>query len=142
MALLWIEGFEGFGTSVGGAPSPAGIMSRKYPVINGEAGFDIETGRDGIGYSLEILDYLSYIQSPNLTTNATCVLGVAVKLPGFPSTQRDLVALYDGAIKGMNIKINPDGTLTIENSTTDLGTTVNALTVDTWYYIEFKVLDL
>jgi len=140
MALLWIEGFEGFGTSVGGAPSPAGIIGRKYPTINGESGFDIETGRDAVGYCLEIADYLSYIQSPNLTTNATCVLGVAVKVAGFPSTQRDLVALYDGATKGMNIKINPDGTLTMENSTTDLGTTVNALTVDTWYYIEFKVL--
>jgi hypothetical protein len=140
MALLWIEGFEGFGSSVGGAPSPSGIVSRKYPVISGESGFDIETGRDGVGYCIEIADYLSYLRSPNLTTNATCVLGVAVKINAHPSTQRDLLQLYENSNRGMNIKLNPDGTLTIENNVTDLGTTTSSLTINTWYYIEFKVL--
>ena len=53
MALLWIEGFEGFGTTTGAAPKPAGAMGRKYPFIAQEGSMDIETGRDG-GYCIEL----------------------------------------------------------------------------------------
>lgn len=139
MALLWIEGFEGFGSSTGSAPSPTGIISRKYPLINGESGMDVETGRGGSGYCLEIVDPLYYLQSPNLTTDPTCVVGFAVKVTSLPSSLTQLVALYDGTTLGMNIYMDSDGTLHAYRGVTYVGETVSALTTATWYYIEFKI---
>jgi hypothetical protein len=43
MALLWIEGFEGFGTTVGGAPTPSGVFARKY-TVQSENGFRLQAG--------------------------------------------------------------------------------------------------
>ncbi len=137
MALLWIEGFEGFGTGV--TPSPTGIIGRKYPVILNESSMDIVTGRGGVGYALQLTILNEYIGSPNLTTDATCILGVAVQIPNTTLLNR-LFSLYDGATQGINVRVNTDGTLAVYNGPTLLGTTINALTVSTWYYIELKVL--
>ena len=140
MALLWIEGFEGFGTTVGGAPSPTGIIGRKYSGINGESGMDIETGRDGSGRCLEIIDGQAYVQSANLTTNATCVLGFALKLNAHPTNlARQVVGLYENATLGMNIRVGTNGSLNIYNGGTLLGASTNTLSIGTWHYIEFKV---
>lgn len=137
MALLWIEGFEGFGTSTGVAPSPTDMLSRKYTVAN-ESRMDIETGRDGVGYCLEIYYNADYIQSPNLTTNATCVLGVAIKVESL-TAENPLFTLYDGITKGVGVHIETDGTLSIYRGLTLLGTSTNALSVGIWYYLELKV---
>jgi hypothetical protein len=140
MALLWIEGFEGFGTSTGSAPSPTDILSRKYPLVNGESGMDIETGRGGSGYCLEIgVSTGNYFQSPNLTTDPTCVVGAAVRVPTMPSGLNLLLALYDGTTLGMNIRMDTDGTLKAYRGVTLVGSTVSALTTNTWYYLEFKI---
>ncbi len=140
MALLWIEGFEGFGSSIGSAPSPTGILSRKYPLVSVESGMDIETGRGGSGYCIEIgLSTNYYFQSPNLTTDPTCVFGGAVKLPTLPTGLNLLLGLHDGATLGMNIRLETDGTLKAYRGVTLVGTTVSSLTTATWYYVEFKV---
>ncbi len=140
MALLWIEGFEGFGSSLGSAPSPTDILSRKYPLINGESGMDIETGRGGSGYCIEIGGSTGYyFQCPNLTTDPTCVIGAAVKIPSLPASLNLTISLYDGTTLGMNIRMETDGTLSAYRGVTLVGTTVLALTTNTWYYIEFKV---
>ena len=36
MALLWIDGFDNYGTTIGGAPSPTGILNRKYATVFGD----------------------------------------------------------------------------------------------------------
>jgi len=136
MALLWIEGFEGFGTSIGSAPSPVGIIDRKYPIVNRTAFMDIETGRYDL--CLEI-DPLGCIQSPHLTTNTTSIIGLAVKLP-LTSVNTQVVALYEGANLGVNVKVTSAGYLAVYNNTTLLGTTVNGISFDTWFYLELKVL--
>lgn len=138
MALLWIEGFEGFGTSLGVAPSPTGIVGRKYPLINREAFMDIETGRNG--RCLEIVETNGYIQCPNLTTNNTLICGCAIRLITLPVSISRLYSFYDGSTDGVNIRVKSDGTIAAYRSSTLLGTSTNQLAATNWYYIELKVV--
>jgi hypothetical protein len=138
MALLWIEGFEGFGDTTGIAPQPTGIVARKYPVTLGEASMDVEVGRGGNGFCLEWEASSLYIQSPHLTIDATCVAGFAFQFAA-PDADEILV-LYDGITVGMTLFLNFDGTIQIKRGSTVLGTSALSLFTNTWYYIEFKVL--
>ncbi len=140
MALLWIEGFENYGDTAGLAPQPSGIMSRKYPIINRENFFDLEVGRNG--WCLEIFASADYFQSPPLTTNATLVCGLAFNLgSGLPVTfPSNIIAFFEGANNGINIRVLTDGTIRAYRSNTILGTSTNTLGSGTWYYIELKVL--
>jgi hypothetical protein len=142
MALLWIEGFEGFGTSVGDAPSPAGIVGRKY-AVNAESSMDVETGRLS-GYCLEFNSIAACsIVGPTLpTTDATLIVGFAVK---FATTSNVcyLMNMYDGAgATGINLRLQPStGELYIYRSSTQLDVTSGlGLLVGHWYYIELKVV--
>lgn len=139
MALLWIEGFEGFGTSVGVAPQPTGILGRKYPLINRESFMDVETGR--FGYCLEIVETNGYIQTPNVTTDDTLICGIAIRLTSLPASISRLFSFYDGSTEGVNIRVKADGTIAAYlGISTLLGTSTSQLTAGDWYFIELKVL--
>ncbi len=139
MSLLWIEGFEGFGTSTGNTPSPAGVVGRKYPAIAQESNFDIEDGRIS-GYSLELDVASGYIGSPALTTDDTFIIGLAVKFKQFTDTS-PFIRLYDEATQGIGLFVTANGELTIKRTSTVLETTVGlGLSIDTWYYIEMKIV--
>ena len=140
MALLWIEGFEGFGDTAGLPPQPTGIMGRKYPNINREAFFDMETGRNG--WCLETADSAGYFQTPFLTNDATLVCGLAFNLAtALPTTfPSNIIAFYEGANNGINIRSNTDGKIAAYRGTSLLGTSALGLGAATWYYIELKVL--
>lgn len=138
MALLWIEGFEGFGTSTGVPPQPTGIVERKYPLTNRVSFMDVETGR--FGYCLETVEVNGYVQTPNLTTDDTLICGVAVYLATLPGSISRLFSFYDGSTDGVNIRVKSDGTIAAYRGTTLLGTSTNQLTATSWYFIELKVL--
>jgi len=139
MALLWIEGFEGFGSSIGDAPSPGGIVERKYARVANEYLMDIEAGRSG-DYCLEMNNDTVYIQTPHLTTDDTLVCGVAFKCSGLPTALRDFLFFYENTQVGMQLRLNTDGRIAVYNNNSLLGTTTNQLLAATWYYLEFKVL--
>lgn len=139
MALLWIEGFEGFGTTIGAAPSPAGIVARKYPAIKSESFFDIETGRLS-GYALKLDVAGGYIGTPALTTDQIFIIGFAVKFETFSSTS-SFIRLYDGVTSGIGLYVTVAGELEIKRGGTSLEVTAGlGLSIDTWYYIEMKVV--
>ena len=140
MALLWVEGFEGVGTATGSAPSPAGVLARKYPGIVDESLMDVEVGRLG-GYCIEF-NGIQYLNSPDLTTNATMVVGVAIRLADWPvSTAMTLLAFYDGATKGMNIRVTSLGELAVYKADTLVVTTSGVgISKGAWFYLEFKVV--
>jgi len=141
MALLMIEGFEGFGSSTGSAPSPAGIIGRKWGNVIGESGFDIETGRGGTGYCIEFNSGTHQMQSPaGLTTDPTMVVGFAFSADE-ASESGVFLNFKDGASFGMGLYLESNGTIRAQRGgVTTLGTTVKSITRSTWYYIEFKVL--
>lgn len=138
MALLWIEGFEGFGTTTGVAPSPANVLARKYSAVYNEAYMHIESGRWG-GYCLEFNDYQNYIHSPTaLTTNGILVIGMSVYFTGLMA--HEFLTLYDGATRNVNIRLTAAGELAAYRADTLLGTSTGAgIQINTWYYVEVKV---
>jgi hypothetical protein len=142
MALLWIEGFEGFGTSVGSAPSPVGVVGRKYLGVVDEIYMDIHGGRLG-GYCLQYDgSSLCALYSPGLpTTDDTLVVGFATKFSSSGNTCY-LMCLLDGAnALGISLRVLPGGELGIYRGSTQLKVTSGlSLLAATWYYIELKVI--
>ncbi len=139
MALLWIDGFDNYGTTTAYRPQPDGILARRYPFVAYEdIRWTVETGRFS-DYALKsFADEAGYISPGYLTTNATLVVGVAVKFTAQTSAQ--FLRFYDGTTPGMNVR-QASGELAVYRGTTLMATTVGLnLQINTWYYIEFKVV--
>ena len=140
MALLWADGFENYGTSVGSAPSPAGIMARKYGVIAYEdIRHLIRAGRVS-GYAVgHLADDAGYFGQVGLTYNDTVVLGVAYYFTGIGTNYP--IRLYDGTTQGVSLYKYSDGELGVTRGTgTELKRTSGLrLAPYHWYYIELKV---
>jgi len=139
MALLWIEGFECMGSTDGAAPSPSGIVERKYPSSAYPGLYMlIQPGRIA-GHSLEFTAGWPDIRSKPLTTNASMVVGFGFRLSALQNGK--IIALYDSTQQGMNVRITSAGELSVYRDNTSLATTSGlGLAINTWYYIEFKVL--
>ncbi len=140
MALLWIEGFEGFGTTTGVAPSPTGVVGRKY-TIQDESVMQIEAGRTA-GRCIEIRNLDDWIRSSNLTTNATMVIGFAFKLSSLPGDSRgNILLLYDNETLGVYVRVkNTTGQMEIWADSTLLETSTQVIIPGVWYYLEMKIL--
>ncbi len=138
MALLWVEGFEGFGTTVDAAPTPTGVYARKYSAVNWESYFRVKTGR-WTGYALGFTDQSNYVHSPTaMTTNATIVIGFAVKFSSVGDYK--FLSFYDDATEGVNIRLTAAGEIAAYRASTLLGTSSGAgILANTWYYLEIKV---
>jgi hypothetical protein len=141
MALLWIDGFDSYGTTVGNYASPTGIYGRKY--ATGGTGNRIENPRvPGNGRSLGIA---TYIMTPALTTNPTLIAGVGFKLVTGAGTQSPVLSFYDDGVACVSVVLNVQtGELAVwrwDNSTgVLLGSTSGlALRRNQWYFIELKV---
>lgn len=139
MALLWIEGFEGLGTSIGGTPSPVGVVARKYSYVTWENTMDIETGRFS-GYSMEFNSNGAYMRPLALTTDSTLVVGFAIRFTTTISNSQ-ILSFYDGSTLGMNVRTVVGGELAVYRSGSLMDTTSGlGLVSGSWYYIEFKVV--
>lgn len=138
MALLWIDGFEAYGTSVGSAPSPSGVIGRKYGSVASEGTMDIETGRVG-GYGIELPVSACVMVTPSLTTVDTMIAGVGFKVPS--AVQAYILSFWDGGTLGMNLRTQAGGSeLQIYRGTTLVETSVGAnIQTNTWMYVEMKV---
>lgn len=137
--LLWVDGFDAYGTSTGSAPAPTGVLARKYTTVTYESSYHVHAGRLG-GYCLEFNTSAEYFTSPPLTTDATMILGLALKTPSWPSNGT-LITFLDGSTKGMNVRVTIGGELAVYLGDSLIATTSGCgLTQNNWYYIEFKVV--
>ena len=137
MALLLVEGFEGFGTSTGAAPQPTDALARSYLSVNNEVAMNIETGRLA-GYCLEFAANDSRFTTKALTTDDTIIVGFAIKYTVLSDVTYS-VQLYDDATWGVNLQLTAAGELAVYRGAVLLGTSSAVITINTWYYIEFKV---
>jgi len=140
MALLWIEGFEGVGSTDGAAPSPTGILLRKYAYV-GYPPDQYTLVRPGriAGHSIEYTAGWPDNRTGPLTTNATMIVGFGYYFSA--AFNGKIIGLYDFGQQGMNVRLTSAGELAVYRDTTVLATTSGlGLTTATWYYIEFKVL--
>ncbi len=135
MALLWVDGFDNYGTSTGVAPSPTNIVGGRYEVVD-EDDLDTETGRNGTGYSLEFATGAPSIKTPVLTANDTVIIGVAFQIR--TNNVTDILSLYDGSTEGVNVTFFSN-TFTIRRGVTTLGTGSFNIGLFKWYWLELKV---
>lgn len=83
MSLLWIEGFEGYGTSL--AATVNSLLAQRYQALtNGNDIFQLVAGRFG-GFALKNTSTSNSggctLVTPALTTNPTLVIGFAYLRP-------------------------------------------------------------
>ncbi|WP_425616693.1 hypothetical protein NA78x_000347 [Anatilimnocola sp. NA78] len=136
MSVLWIEGFDSFGTS----GAAVGLQS-KY-TGNVFANMDVDSPRF-TGYSLRLRGgggQNGYITTPNLGNVATICTG-------FSYYPRTLLNAYivelreaDNSTSGMNIRMQTDGKISLYRNNTLIATTaISVLSAATWHHIELKV---
>lgn len=143
MALLWIEGFESFGTTNGNAP--VGLKQKYDNSVDDASVGTVQAGRIA-GQSLRLTTGGTFIQKYNLSAGSTTMI------VGF--------GFYQDALTATNVifqfwdNTNVQGTLailtsglwrysrggTLGSEGTALGTSSgSAITTGTWFYVELKV---
>ena len=140
MALLWIEGFEGFGTTVNGPCLPLGALDRKYASTPGTSVYtDLEVGRIS-GFCLEMGDSKS-LYMPVPTTDPTLICGMALYIDYDQNREYEFLAFYNGTTKGISVRKTYANEFSIMFGGAALDTTSGFNVLDkTWYWIELKVL--
>ncbi len=142
MALLWIEGFETYGDTLNAAPSPSGIIARRYAASASESSTRLADGRSGgRAYRVGPFNGGGLTSIPFSTTDSEMFVGFSLKysLGGY-STK--IFSLYDGSSEGVRITLNATGQLSVYStgaSTQLLGTTSLSLVPGVWFYIEMGV---
>lgn len=140
MSLLWIDGFDSYGTSTGSAPDPTDILGSKYIVV-GESSLDIETGRI-TDYALEFPSTSTSIRTPTINTNTTLIVGFAIKIAtSLDFGSYSFLKLYDNTDLNINLLITAAGEITVKRGSTTLDTTSGLnLLINKWYWIELKTV--
>ncbi len=145
MALLWLDGFEGYGTSVN--TNIAVDLTRRYGYIIDAANYVLKAGRVTSSIAPTFSAYCSQadgvIHTPSLTTADTIIVGVAMLFQaGFIANGYDrmVINLFDGPTQGMNLVLRDD-TLKVYRGGTLLATSSSTLGIaaNVWHYFEFKV---
>ena len=137
MALLWIDGFEGYGTS--GLPDPVGAIGQRYHTVREDL-MTIVSGRS-VGYALRLTNSTTdtWIKTPALTTNDTLIVSCAFKVTRVDVTIK-FMHMYSEGTRGMAFAIASGGEMAVYRQDTLLDTTSGlGLLADTWYFAEFKV---
>jgi len=136
MALLWIEGFEGYGTTLGSVS----VAARGYSYADSST--YLAAGRMS-GYSLypNASTTIAFLTTPSLTTDTTLVAGCAIYFT--VSDRTASINFYYNGTLGVNVVFNPAasssiaarlGTTTLETYS-GFQTQINA---NIWYYLELK----
>lgn len=138
MALLLIEGFEGFGRTT--ATNPSSSLSNKWALGAANTSYTLRDGRNVGGISLEpaAISSLNTI-SKDLGDHQTMVCGFGVKFNTNAAEYR-FFEFRDGTTVSGRLSLNTSRQLVFgltTGSTIATGTTV--LSFDTWYYIEIKI---
>ena len=132
MALLWIEGFEGSGTTQTNMKT---YIGRKYSTYYSQF-IDDATGRYG-GRAIKGTNNAYFIV--DVDNKQTTIIGFAFKNEDWNDGE-DLLILHDSGTVQIRISTRATGDLRVERGTTTLDTTVGlGLAINTWYYIELKI---
>ena len=137
MAVLWIEGFEGFGATNGTAV--VGLQA-KWGNSLPDSNFTVQAGRLG-GKSCRLGNGAVSMQTPNLGTPSTIIIGFGFYQDAFASAQ-DILYLMDGATLQGTLAIQTDGKFKYYKGSSlsvALGTTSSGVSASTWTYVELKV---
>lgn len=148
MALLWVDGFEKFGT-VNAAVSPSDIVNSKYLGVKATTA-DVVPGASG-GKALRIDNTSTWVVTPVLGTgNDTLIIGFAYKVNSIindnlivefrtPSAYGSTIGYNELSLRMYSG--NTGNEIRLYKWTYDLLDTSNGIDIqpNTWYYLEVKV---
>jgi len=134
MALVFIEGFDAYGTTVNVAPVG---MGRKWSDGAVSSFMRVRTGRlTGYSVSLNPWDEVGFA----VPATQTLILGFGFNSKTANLAETRVVEFRDGSTIGINLRRQTTGEWSIYLGTTHLATTSGeALTYDTWCYVELRV---
>lgn len=131
MALLFMDGFDHYATS---------DISKKWSAAGGSTTIEAGSGRRGGGCMR------STSTSPSATKNFgatnSFVAGFAFRTNGLTSGPWTIAALLDSGTVQCSLVINTDGSLSVVRGTATAvtaGTSAPVITIDTYYFIEWKI---
>jgi len=148
MALLWVDGFEKYGPS-GAAINPTDIITWKY-LGHFDERIDIITGSTGNAIRLDNTSIFMVTPVLDVTGNVL-VCGFAFKFENTITDGQWIVDFRQANMQGQVISYNMLGlqvdtvnsanevSLVLGGSVIDTSSGTD-LQVDTWYYLEFKVM--
>lgn len=141
MALLWLDGFESYGTTLNSAPAPTGVLARKYDSLNYENYFKVQTGRNGSGRSVQLTGTYCSMRTASLTTNTTLIVGFAFKTPtNSASNGASICNLYNGTTLSIGMYMVGTGVMIIRNRyNNNIGVVNHTFQRNKWYFIELKM---
>jgi hypothetical protein len=133
MSLLFIDGFDHYATA---------DIAKKWNSSAGGGNTAISSSNGRRGGGALSAPYNGGGVQRAMAPGASFVMGFAFTTGSYPTTSMALAALKDAGTTQCALLLNSDGTLSVVRSTgTALtsGTSVSALSVSTYYYIEWKV---
>jgi len=137
MALLWTDGFEGYGDTDGQAVADA--LARRYTVVGTHAVKD--DGRFG-GWSLQPNAKNYTLTTPSLTVDDTLIVCFALKFPNYiDRIQSWFCDLFSSGTVGMRIGADADGALRVYLAGVELKRSApSVVNTKRWHWLEFKVV--
>ncbi len=148
MALRWLEGFEGLGTTGTTTAALLAELRRKYPyaLLNATNSASLQTGWGSIGLCAQCYQVDGDANDQFwlvLDNQDTWIFGFAIRTPAyFYQYAQPIIILYDsaGSAQG-SLKFNSVGQLEywMGNVFTKVFTSSVTFLPDQWYYVELKV---
>lgn len=126
--LRFVEGFDHYNTSALGARKWTNVdLTNTLTWISGRFGGSAVRCNRSSTYN-KILD-----------NQSTWILGVAIRYDGFSFNNTYMPYRFlDGATEQLSIRPQSTGQLQVSRNGTTLSTSTLALSINTWYYLEFK----
>lgn len=134
MTLKFIDGFDHYSTSE---------LLAKWTASSGTVAISSGAGRNGTG-ALQAPSASSAAATVTKTlaaASAAFVIGFAFNPSALPTSAREILTLFDAGSVQVDVRLNPDATLSVTRAGTALtsGTSSLSLSLNAWAYIEFKV---
>ncbi len=131
MTLRLIEGFDGLTD-----------LTDKYSVTSNwtVSATQKRTGTQSMRCGGSTTDY-AWVPIPGATPSNEIYIGFAFRLSVIPALSNyAIVRFYGGGIVGAHFSLKSDGAIQIAGSAVQIDSGANVLEVDTWYYIEIKMI--
>lgn len=141
MALLWLDSFDSYGTSNNAAPSPSGVMARRYSTVNAESTIDVEAPYVE-GRSLQ-LTTTTYFSPAALTTNTTLIAGIRVYTQDIQNLQQGIsnpiLSFMETTNRSLTLQLTAGSLGVYRGTSTLLGTALRFNAgPQQWFYVEMK----
>jgi hypothetical protein len=130
MSLLFIEGFDHYGTT---GPHTVGYQGKW---VSGSTSGVSNPGRTGPGCLRFSVDTI--VSKPLAVVGNGGVIGVAIYLTSYQGY--DVCAFRENTITHMSIRIEGDGRFSVWRGSTQLAVSTKLLAQNSWYYLEFKAV--